>query len=280
MPVFKICFIFLFFVMGLTNCHQENRKPESTNTWKTLDFKAFTLKVPQEWQIITKEGIDSYWGGLTNQNDTLYFDLGQYSASVGNENNKIHKFTVDTINGKKARIVIPNEDGKGIIAMSIRQLKNKENKFILWGNNVDNTELILKIFKSLTFPESDTSINTKLTITKFNTLNIGTGKSLFNTYCSSCHAKNVDLTGPALKNIIENKSIESVHQFLTVRNSLQDKQRQEALRKRGDVQCTLFPQLKKEEVELIIDYLGSAENFSQRFYEGTWRVGIVQKLNE
>jgi hypothetical protein len=29
-----------------------------------------------------------------------------------------------------------------------------------------------------------------------------------------------------------------------------------------------------------LNYLGLAENFSQRFYEGSWWVGIVQKLNK
>ncbi len=56
-------------------------KPKSD--FKTLDFDSFEITVPQSWKEIEIRGIDSYVGGIvTNEKDTLIFDIGAYSPDA------------------------------------------------------------------------------------------------------------------------------------------------------------------------------------------------------
>jgi hypothetical protein len=56
-------------------------KPKSE--FKTIDFESFEITVPQSWDGIEINGIDSYVGGIvTYEKDTLIFDLGAYSSDV------------------------------------------------------------------------------------------------------------------------------------------------------------------------------------------------------
>jgi hypothetical protein len=56
-------------------------KPKSA--FKTIDFKSFEIIVPQSWNDIQIKGVDSYVGGIvTNEKDTLIFDIGVNSGDV------------------------------------------------------------------------------------------------------------------------------------------------------------------------------------------------------
>ena len=121
-------------------------------TWKTLDFKEFTIQVPPTWVQVRIKGIDSYVGLIALDNgDTASFDLGWYSNSLEEEykfkvengdvylknekestlNSTVYEFygkadTVDveqfkvnkikwtTVDGKRAKIVQPRKTGKGM----------------------------------------------------------------------------------------------------------------------------------------------------------------------
>ncbi|MCD0471933.1 hypothetical protein [Flavobacterium sp. JAS] len=51
--------------------------------FKTIDFISFEMTVPQNWNKIIIRGTDSYVGGIvTDQKDTLIFDIGGYSGDV------------------------------------------------------------------------------------------------------------------------------------------------------------------------------------------------------
>ena len=239
-----LCFV-------LFSCKDSRNK---SSDWIILEFKVFTINTPPNWTIIKEKGIDSYVGGLTNGVDSLYFDYGWYSAEVGEEDPLKHKFAMDTVNGKIASIVIPKEEAKGQIAMSILKLKDKNNKFIIGGTNVSNTNLILKIFKSIRFEDSDTSKNSNLTITKFSNNSMGTGKSLFMANCASCHSRFKDATGPSLKDITNNRENEWIYNFLTNRSKVLSKKQQEQLKSKWQFECMSFPTLTREQVNLIIDY--------------------------
>ncbi|WP_026978059.1 hypothetical protein [Flavobacterium tegetincola] len=53
--------------------------------YKNIDFGSFELTVPQNWEEYEVKGTDSYVGGLvTNEQDTLIFDLGWYSGDLTN----------------------------------------------------------------------------------------------------------------------------------------------------------------------------------------------------
>lgn len=51
--------------------------------FKTIDFESFEITVPQTWDKIEISGIDSYVSGLvTEEQDTLIFDIGRYSGDI------------------------------------------------------------------------------------------------------------------------------------------------------------------------------------------------------
>lgn len=51
--------------------------------FKKIDFDNFEITIPENWNDIELQGIDSYIGGIvTTENDTLIFDIGAYSPDV------------------------------------------------------------------------------------------------------------------------------------------------------------------------------------------------------
>jgi hypothetical protein len=242
--------IFFILTLGLVSCGQDKNQ-----NWKTLDFGSFKLTTPETWKIVELKGIDSYVGGLTDGKDTLFFDYGWYCPSVGDEDFKTHKFAMDTVNGLLANIVIPNEDGKGSIGMSISHFKDEQDKFIIGGTNINATDTILQIFKSLKFPESDTTKNSILTLEKFVSNPTGSGKQLFTNNCSSCHMKDGFIVGPPLKTIKTKRTFEWTYKFLTDRKSMQNDKEFLKLTKGKEYHCMEFKTLTKKELQLIIDFL-------------------------
>lgn len=219
-----------------------------------LDFGTFKLKTPQGWTIVKERGIDSYVGGLTNGKDSLWFDYGEFSPDIGSEDPKKHRFGHDTINGLGARLVIPVNSGDGYCGMFIRV--NTDDRFSIWGHNVESTETAFNIFKSIVFEESDTSVNGGLTIDKFKQYPIGTGKILFQQYCGSCHSPMKICEILPLDQFIAVRDLDWLYKFITNRKSVANDSRHLALKKDfGDVECAEFPGLSREDIELIAFYI-------------------------
>jgi len=227
----------------------------NTSEWQTLDFGAFKLKTPHGWKEFEQKGIDSYVGGLTNGKDSLYFDYGWYSPDIGDEDPKKHLFGQDTINGLIARIAIPIKAGDGYIRMFIPV--NRQDKFSISGYNIYETNTILKIYKSIVFKESDTSKNGSLMTNNFKLFPNGTGRTLYSQNCASCHAVHKTLTGPALIERIEVRSTDWIYRFLSDRKNIGKDTINEELKKKFGLACYEFPNLTKEDVSLIIDYIKS-----------------------
>lgn len=224
-----------------------------TAEWQTLDYGVFQLKTPSGWKKFKLEGIDSYVGGLTNETDSLWFDYGWYSADVGDEDPLKHKSGVDTINGLPANIVVPITPGDGYIGMYIRV--NRKDKFSIGGYGIKETDTILKIFNSVVFKESDTSKNRILNTTNFKQQPGGSGKTLYQTNCASCHAVNKTITGPALIERVQIRDNDWVYRFLTNRKSIGIDTANIALRKKFDFTCYEFPNLTGDQVSRILDYI-------------------------
>jgi hypothetical protein len=227
----------------------------NTSEWQTLDFGAFKLKTPHGWNKFEQEGIDSYVGGLTNGKDSLYFDFGWYSPDIGDEDPKKHLFGQDTINGLLARLAIPIKAGDGYIRMYMPV--NKRDKFSISGYNIYETDTILKIYKSVVFKESDTSKNSFLLTDNFKSYPKGTGWTLFSQNCASCHAVHKTLTGPALTERIEIRSLDWIYTFLTERKKIVKDTINEELHRKFGLACHQFPSLTKEDVSLIVEYIKS-----------------------
>jgi hypothetical protein len=221
--------------------------------WQTLDFGAFQLKAPPDWKIMKFQGIDSYGGGLTNNKDSLTFDYGGYETSLGEDSFK-YRIAEDTVNGAAATIIIPAADSAGMVAMHLHAPHDK-NQFTIWGNPVQDQELILKIYKSIVFKHSDTTINPPLTADRFSISVYTSGKRLYQMNCAACHARMKELTGPPLATVFENRDLQWVCQFLRNRESVVKDSLRAAYEKEYQIQCIRFPDLSCAEIGRIMDYI-------------------------
>lgn len=225
-----------------------------TDSWQTLDFRAFKLKTPRGWSIVEAQGYDSYVGGLTNGRDTLSFDYGWYTAEIDETEYKSHLYAQDTINGLTAVLQIPKVDGKGSIVMFIPKVTGSF-KFGIAGNNIKGTDTILKIYKSIVFKQSDTTKNTLLTRSKFREYPFGSGRTLFHYNCASCHTFNKKLTGPPLKEILEQRNGDWIFQFLTNRKSISPDSSYKARLMEYQADCIEYPELTKNDIAQIVEYI-------------------------
>jgi hypothetical protein len=74
--------LFLWFALPilLLSCNSNKKSDDGT---KLLDYKYFTIRVPQSWKGIDAKGIDSYVGEIHIDTSTVIsFDLGWYSNSL------------------------------------------------------------------------------------------------------------------------------------------------------------------------------------------------------
>lgn len=88
------------------------------------------------------------------------------------------------------------------------------------------------------------------------------GKELFTKYCKSCHAVTTRLTGPPLKGIEERRERAWIYEF--VRNSTDviksgDEYAVKLFKEYNETLMTSYPDLKDQEIDLILDYVKSEE---------------------
>jgi len=166
----------------LFSCNTKN----SVSDTNLLDFKSFTIETPSSWKKLDLRGVDSYVGGIQmDSSQGASFDLGFYSNDLSefvkvnlqdttyafvatgdypplrvdsNFMEKIKKCKIlwDTIDGYKAKLVIPINSGFGVTGIyidSLWQLDSQNVKFTLSGNNLthENETKLLKAFKTLRF---------------------------------------------------------------------------------------------------------------------------------
>jgi hypothetical protein len=220
------------------------------------DFGVFQLRANKNWNSFKLKGIDSYIGGLTNGKDTLTFDYGWYSSELEEFDNKKYNYVRDTINGLIGYIQIPKQDGVGTIKLSIPKV-NDLDKFSLEGTNIKGTQSVLNIFKTITFKESDTLKNPKLSLERFNNQSFVSGKVLFNQNCASCHSKSKLLIGPILdKEFINKRTKQWLTTFFIDRNKLiKDRKYLQRKKQFQEQDCIEFNKDEKVIVNSIIDYL-------------------------
>lgn len=174
-----LAWLFLAPFLSCKNSKQQNGK-------HVLDFKSFTIEVPETWKSIVLKGFDSYVGGIkAGNNDTLYFDLGRYPVrlehyvkiidpdqtyfliEVGDSLiKKSDSLSMDSIlntsvrwskvDGKKAKIIYPKTTGKGTVGIyidSLWKLGNDKIVFTMYGNNVtkQTEEIFFESIASLKF---------------------------------------------------------------------------------------------------------------------------------
>jgi hypothetical protein len=220
--------------------------------WQTIDFGAFRLSAPSNWKKFTEKGIDSYVGGLTNGNDSLWFDFGWYSAEINDERAREHLYGQDTISGLIAIIQIPKIDGHGSIRMSIPHV-NERDKFNLRGDNINETAMVLRIFKSVVFKNTDSTKNGRLSIYDFTQYPFGSGQTLFNAYCSTCHSLSTDLIGPPLRNALRDRDSDWLYSFLKKKNQKQLEGASSSDKEHDQIKW--FDSLTKNDIHQITGYI-------------------------
>ena len=166
--------------MVLYSCH--NKPDNDTAHNKTIDYKTFSIEVPNNWTKVELKGIDSYVGGfLTAKNDTITFDYGKHTPNnsevIGvshiNEKQKLdsldfpiaemffskqpkvdmnqgtfHKeyYYYDNVDNRKVKIKVPKKIGVGITSIFFDSLTVKNDNLYLYGHDLDT----LQQFKLLT----------------------------------------------------------------------------------------------------------------------------------
>lgn len=161
-----LSFIILF---ELISCNKRN--------YKTIQFRSFSIEVPNNWRKVKLNGIDTEVGGIiTSNNDTLIYDYGilagrDYDLKVEISDsifttilknnpdlelekisesyiNKLHKTNIDSIVHSKyniSYIVVDHQRAKVIqsnqhksIAIYIDTIKNSTSKFNFVGYDLDS----------------------------------------------------------------------------------------------------------------------------------------------
>lgn len=172
----------LSIIVSLCSC----KTKKAVSEINLLDFKRFTIETPSSWTKIESRGVDSYVGGIQiDSTQGASFDLGLYSNDLsefvkvnlhntdyafvatsnypplmGDSNfmEKIKKCKVvwDTIDGYKAKLVIPINSGFGVTGIyfdSLWPTQSGNAKFQLSGNNLnpENETDLIKAFQTLRF---------------------------------------------------------------------------------------------------------------------------------
>ena len=165
-----------------------DKKPKADN--QTLDFGLFSIVTPNSWTKIKAQGTDSYVGQIAIDNtDTVDFDLGWYSNTltepepqiiersmlknidvldttqfiivdsrkgIDPDKYKKNNISLDTIDGRRAKIIFPRKSGigtTGIYIDSLWQGGSDIDRFNLYGDNLKpiNEKLFLQALKTLKF---------------------------------------------------------------------------------------------------------------------------------
>ncbi len=121
---------------------------------QTLEFKEFTMRVPEGWQKETRQGYDSYVGAIrTKDGQEIEFDYGWYSNKL-NVDPKTHVIGSSMIDGKQAKIVYPKKAGSGTTGVYFGKLEATGTiKFQISGIdlNTDNQRQFLTALETLKF---------------------------------------------------------------------------------------------------------------------------------
>jgi len=143
-----ICSILILYCVAISCDTEQNSEPE------TLDFKKFTIEIPETWQRTQKQGYDSYVEQIiTDYGEEINFDLGGYSNEL-NVDNSTHVITRTRIDHKKAKIVSPKNFGLGTTGVYFDSLDiNETTKFQMSGVNLrpETQVLLLAAIETLEF---------------------------------------------------------------------------------------------------------------------------------
>ena len=119
-------------------------------TFNRVDLDKFTLDLPLEWRQFHPEFTDGFFGGFTNENDTIYFDYGLYALSSIDDIEKSDgniSFEELKIGGFDSKIILEQRPGEISVRYSLfTDKRDGENLNWVYSYNPKDVELIRKIF--------------------------------------------------------------------------------------------------------------------------------------
>ena len=128
-------------------------KNEAPTNWQIVDANSFTLSLPPGWKFNKLQGDDSYIGEFVGDGAKLSFDYGWYSNPLAEDNDPDHTVTYETIDGYRAKIVVPKVTGTGTTGIYFADLSGEIQKIRLQISGRDLTksqqETALKIFRTI-----------------------------------------------------------------------------------------------------------------------------------
>lgn len=127
---------------------------EVQTNWQFVDANLFTLSLPPRWEFNKPQGIDSYVGEFVGGDAKLGFDYGWYSNPLAEDNDPDHIVTYETIDGYRAKIVVPKITGEGTTGVYFADLGGEEWQkigFQISGSDLTRSqqETALKIFRTI-----------------------------------------------------------------------------------------------------------------------------------
>ena len=147
--------LFIIGILGLFMVSCDGDDGFDPNTEQRMDFEKFTLVTPLNWSRFYPQGTDGFFGGLTNEQDTLYFDYGIFSfSSVDDikENSETISFQELRIGGYSSKIVLEKRTGETEERFSLyTDKKDGENLNRIYCYDPRDEELVRSIFLSHRF---------------------------------------------------------------------------------------------------------------------------------
>lgn len=122
--------------------------------WQIVDAGIFIVSLPPGWKFNKLQGIDSYIGEFIGDGVKLEFDYGWYSNSLAEDNDPNYVVTYETIDGYKAKIVMPRVTGAGTVGVYFSDLDGEQKtRLQLSGQSfsASQQEIAMKIFHSPKF---------------------------------------------------------------------------------------------------------------------------------
>ncbi|MEM1257700.1 MAG: hypothetical protein AAGH81_04165 [Bacteroidota bacterium] len=142
--------ISLLLLMTFISCSTDQKEVFEEGTFNRLDLDKFTLDLPLDWRQFQPELTDGFFGGFTNENDTVYFDYGVFAFSSIDDIEKREgniSFEELKIGGFDSKIILEQQSNENSITYSLfTDTRDGENLNWVFSYRPKDTELIRKIF--------------------------------------------------------------------------------------------------------------------------------------
>ena len=259
---------YLILLLFLTSCEYSpdtgnpfHDKPLDSTVWRRFDYDGFAVRTPGNWVRYPVHATDGYVSGLTNGIDSLVLEYGSLSPSAGANGAARRMYAGAKIDGYPAIIGIPITPGQEECELEI-YLSDRDRFYL--GGHVRDTRMALAIFQALTFDKGHPQQTDSLSLARFSKGPPRTpenARALFAEHCAQCHSRNKVIIGPALSvEFLQKRSDQWLYRYITHRKKLpRDSLWRATSKEFNDTPCEEFPDLPQADVDLMLNWLRTAQ---------------------